>query len=150
MEKFKSFKYKKAVSEDIFDESCISGEFQRAAPGRKVSIITSKHAKKSLGKKDKYNTLGENMRFSRSRRLEESNEALLDLIMQDLDNFVQQNCPELKGCLDSYEISLRNGDFGTVSEIASNPEYYTSEFFYKDFISYVKVILSGVENYFYN
>lgn len=46
--------------EDLYeccDASCTSAEFQRMTPGRNAKMIGMK--KRSLGKKDKYNTLGE-------------------------------------------------------------------------------------------
>lgn len=49
--------------EDL-DESCTSGEFQRMAPGKVVSMTTYKGSKKALGKKDKYNRLGESNRLA--------------------------------------------------------------------------------------
>lgn len=49
--------------EDLY-ESCTSAEFQRMAPGKVVSMTTYKSSKKALGKKDKYNRLGESNRLA--------------------------------------------------------------------------------------
>jgi hypothetical protein len=45
-------------------EECTSAEFQRAAPG-KVITMNFQSSKKKLGKKDKYNKLGEGLKESR-------------------------------------------------------------------------------------
>lgn len=55
--------------EDLYescDASCTSAEFQRMAPGRNAKIIGMR--KRSLGKKNKYNTLGE----KKNRRISEA------------------------------------------------------------------------------
>lgn len=58
---YRSQNYEDEEEEEDLDEccdaSCTSAEFQRMAPGRNAKMIGMK--KRSLGKKDKYNTLGE-------------------------------------------------------------------------------------------
>ena len=47
----------------LFDEECCSAEFQRMAPTNAMHLFGPNakiHKKDSLGKKDKYNKLGEN------------------------------------------------------------------------------------------
>lgn len=51
-------------ADDDLDESCTSGEFQRMAPGKVVSMTAYKGSKKALGKKDKYNRLGESNKLA--------------------------------------------------------------------------------------
>ena len=51
-------------------EECTSAEFQRAAPG-KVIAMNFQSSKKKLGKKDKYNKLGESQFIERKRKTPE-------------------------------------------------------------------------------
>lgn len=51
-------------------EECTSAEFQRAAPG-KVIAMNYQLGKKKLGKKDKYNKLGESRFIERKRKTPE-------------------------------------------------------------------------------
>ena len=51
-------------------EECTSAEFQRAAPG-KVIAMDYQLGKKKLGKKDKYNKLGESQFIERKRKTPE-------------------------------------------------------------------------------
>jgi len=48
-------------------EECTSAEFQRAAPGKVITML----GKKRLGKKDKYNKLGESRFIERKRKTPE-------------------------------------------------------------------------------
>lgn len=62
------YRYQDYEDEEDLDECCTancnSGEFQRMAPGKVVSMTAYKGSKKALGKKDKYNRLGESNKLA--------------------------------------------------------------------------------------
>ncbi len=67
---YKKTVYGLYIKRDSLSEECTSAEFQRAAPG-KVITMNYQLGKKKLGKKDKYNKLGEGRFIERKRKTPE-------------------------------------------------------------------------------
>lgn len=119
-----------------FHEIC-SGEFQRLAPVGKNTKMVNLAKKQSLGKKDKYNKLGEN----KSRRLqeEEIDREIYDFTNNDPDEDVFDVLLEVNGGamrveqdeLDSLNIHLQNsvhGAYGLYIKGNGKPDVIINDF----------------------
>lgn len=119
------------------DECTCSGEFQRLAPVGKSTKMVNLAKKQSLGKKDKYNRLGEN----KSRRLqeEEIGREIYDFTNNDPDEDVFDVLLEVNGGamrvdqdeLDSLNIHLQNsvhGAYGLYIKGNGKPDVIINDF----------------------
>lgn len=119
------------------DECTCSGEFQRLAPVGKNTKMVNLAKKQSLGKKDKYNRLGEN----KSRRLqeEEIGREIYDFTNNDPDEDVFDVLLEVNGGamrveqseLDSLNIHLQNsvhGAYGLYIKGNGKPDVIINDF----------------------
>ncbi len=119
------------------DECTCSGEFQRLAPVGKNTKMVNLAKKQPLGKKDKYNRLGEN----RSRRLqeEEIGREIYDFTNNDPDEDVFDVLLEVNGGamrveqdeLDSLNIHLQNsvhGAYGLYIKGNGKPDVIINDF----------------------
>lgn len=119
------------------DECTCSGEFQRLAPVGKNTKMVNLAKKQSLGKKDKYNRLGEN----KSRRLQEEKigREIYDFTNNDPDDDVFDVLLEVNGGamqveqdeLDSLNIHLQNsvhGAYGLYIKGNDKPDVIINDF----------------------
>lgn len=101
------------------DVSCTSAECQAMAPAKVISpAFYSGNKKKALGKKDKYNKLGENRRPLKEWRASSAEEAIgwidselntleynVDLLIQSMENLYPDD-PEVEGMVSAIRSSL--------------------------------------------
>lgn len=116
--------------EDLYeccDASCTSAEFQRMAPGKNAKMIGMK--KRSLGKKDKYNTLGEkSLKESKSSLKENANAQDKVLVKVHIPNDYYDeygnpvNAEKYDERLEEIDKVLFEAGADTVWEVTSDPE----------------------------